>query len=89
MTTYIKQGFGFTVGYDFARATVDTPLAIDAGAFPKAGYVFGWIAGNPDSRLGFLRGNREGKVRVCVRKDGLGDAARDAAVDSALLAWER
>jgi antirestriction protein ArdC len=30
--TYIKQGFGFTVGYDFARARVDTPIEIDAGA---------------------------------------------------------
>jgi hypothetical protein len=67
----IKQGFGFKVGYDFARAAKDTPFAIDKGAFPKAGYAFGWIAGQPNSALGFMRGDRAGRVRVCVRLDGL------------------
>lgn len=73
MQTYIKAGFGFNVGYDFARAAADTPFEIDVGGFPKKGYLFGWIAGNPNSALGFLRGNRDGKVRVCVRQDGVGE----------------
>ena len=70
MTTYIKAGFGFNVGYDFARATVDTPLEIDERhPFPRKGYVYGWIKGNPYSNLGFLR---PALVSVCVRKDGVG-----------------
>jgi hypothetical protein len=71
MAMHIKQGFGFHVGYDFARAADDTAIEIDAGAFPQKGYVLGWIKGNPKSALGFLRGGRDGRVRVCVRKDGL------------------
>ena len=71
MKTRILQGFGFTVGQDFARARANIALEIDASAFPQKGYVFGWIAGDKASALGFLRGNAQGKVRVCVRKDGL------------------
>ena len=74
MATFIKAGFGFTVGYDFARATVDTPLAIDASLSGlKKGYVYGTIEGNPYSNLGFLRSSL---VRVCVRKDGVSEDAQ-------------
>lgn len=65
---YIKRGFGFTVGYDFARAVEDTPIELDAGgSHPRV--VYGWIAGNPDSKLGFMRAPR---IRVAVDRRDLG-----------------
>jgi hypothetical protein len=35
---YIKKGYGFAVGYDFARANEDTPIEvdIDRGGFAHA-----------------------------------------------------
>jgi hypothetical protein len=57
---YIGKGFGFTVGYDFARAAEDTPIEIDGS---DARTVYGYIAGDPESKLGFLRSPR---VRVRV-----------------------
>ena len=61
--TYIKTGHGFNVGQDFARAKEDTPIEIDC---ERAGYVYGYIAGDPSSSLGFMRHDR---IRVQVRKD--------------------
>jgi hypothetical protein len=58
--TYIMEGFGFNVGYDFARADRDIPIEIDGS---DARTVYGYIAGNPESTLGFLRSPR---VRVRV-----------------------
>lgn len=52
---YIKEGWGFNVGQDFARAVIDTPLDI---THTRGQYVYGTIAGNPDSKLGFLRPDR-------------------------------
>ncbi len=49
---YIKAGFGFTVGYDFARAAVDTPIEVDPAGYAEPGHVTGWIAGDPGSKLG-------------------------------------
>jgi hypothetical protein len=64
---FIKQGFGFTVGQDFARAVTDTPIEIDHKAkHPRC--IFGWIAGDKQSSHGFLRGGSSGKVRVMVDK---------------------
>ena len=63
----IKEGFGFTVGQDFARAASDTPFEVDpAVTHPRC--LYGWIAGNKDSKHGFLRGGSTGKVRVMVDK---------------------
>ena len=50
--TYIMKGFGFNVGYDFTRADRDIPIEIDA---EDARTVYGYIAGNPQSTLGFMR----------------------------------
>ncbi len=66
--TYIKQGYGFNVGQDFARAAQDTPIEIDPKAYSAPCDVIGYIAGNPDGTLGFLRSER---VRVRVQKSGL------------------
>lgn len=71
MAKFIKQGFGFDVGYDFARAVSDTPIELAPKEFAKPGFVIGYIAGDMQSRLGFMRRDR---VRVHVRKDGLGES---------------
>ena len=65
--TVSKKGFGFTVGQDFSRATVDIPIEIDESVkHPRC--VYGWIAGDKESKHGFLRGGYTGKVRVMVDK---------------------
>lgn len=69
MSAYIKAGFGFTVCQDFARAAADTPITLAPNEYAKPGHVIGYIAGNPQSPLAFLRPTR---VRVHVRKDGIG-----------------
>lgn len=61
--TFIPKGYGFNVGQDFARATEDTYLEVDT---KRDCWIYGYIAGNPQSSLGFLRPNR---VRVRVRCD--------------------
>ena len=66
--TVIKKGWGFNVGQDFAHATQDTPIEIDETAYAKPGCVVGYISGNPESPLGFLR---HPKVRVHVQKQAL------------------
>lgn len=65
--TYIKKGYGFNVGYDFARAWADLPIELTDG-YAKPGHVVGYIAGKPDSSLGFLRVAR---VYVHVQKSAL------------------
>ncbi len=64
MTLCIKEGYGFNVGLDFARAVRDTPIDVD---YKRAGYVYGYIAGNPTSSLGFMRSER---IRVQVQERG-------------------
>jgi hypothetical protein len=49
---YIKQGYGFNVGQDFARAAKDMPIEIRVR---QGGFTYGTIAGNPESILGFMR----------------------------------
>jgi hypothetical protein len=71
MVTYIKRGYGFNVGQDFARASED--LLINEPRLDR-GYIYGYIAGNPASSLGFLRPNR---VRVHVRQDCTGQCSND------------
>jgi hypothetical protein len=58
--THIMKGFGFNVGYDFTRADQDIPIEIDSEDIRT---VYGYIAGNPQSTLGFMRAPR---VRVRV-----------------------
>lgn len=57
---YIKQGYGFNVGLDFTRADKDIPIEID---YSSARTTYGYIVGNPESKLGFMR---DARVRVAV-----------------------
>jgi hypothetical protein len=66
---YIKQGFGFNVEQDFARAWADLPLReVTPADHPQ--YVHGVIDGNPASQLSFLR---RPIVRVYVKKSCIAD----------------
>jgi hypothetical protein len=79
MKTYIKSGWGFDVGQNFARATVDTPIEIAPQEYAKPGHVIGYLAENPASSLGFLKYGHNGKVRVHVRKDSIGENVAEVA----------
>jgi len=71
MAHFIKSGYGFDVGYDFARAGADMPIELAPKEYAKPGYVIGYVAGDSASRLGFMRAAR---VRVHVRKDAIGES---------------
>ncbi len=60
----IKAGWGITVGQNFTRLETDTPFELDATAQHPRCY-YGWIAGDPDHRLVFMRLLR---IRVMVDK---------------------
>jgi hypothetical protein len=66
--TYIKAGNGFDVEQDISRVTADTPIELAPAEYAKPGHVIGYIAGDPASKLGFMRSPR---VRVHVRRDGI------------------
>ena len=72
--THIKAGWGFNVGNDFARAKVDTPIELAPNEYAKPGNVIGYIAGDPDSPLGFMRSAR---VRVHVQRVALSDTTTE------------
>ena len=66
---YIKQGFGFRVEQDFARAWEDLSLReVTPADHPQ--YVYAVIDGKQDSALGFLR---RPSVRVYVCKSCIAD----------------
>ncbi len=65
MATYIKKGYGFNVNQDFARATEDTPIEVTA---VQGCWIYGYIAGNPQSSLGFMR---QPRIHIRVRNDCL------------------
>jgi antirestriction protein ArdC len=67
--TFIRAGYGFNVGYDFARLRVDTPIELAPNEFARPGEFIGYIAGDPTSSLGFLRAPR---VRVLITRAALG-----------------
>jgi hypothetical protein len=71
MSAYIRAGWGFTVGNDFARAKVDTPIEVDPKEYALPRHVVGYIAGDPNHALGFMRYKL---VRVHVSVDALGGA---------------
>ena len=68
--TIIKARYGFHVGQDFARLSVDTPIELAPLEYAKPGHVIGYIQGNKNSSLGFLRTDR---VRVHVSRDCLSE----------------
>ena len=68
MATFIKSGWGFDVGLDFTRATADMPIELAPKEYAKPGHVIGYVSGNPESKLGFMRAPR---IRVHCRKDGI------------------
>ena len=71
MTTYLKAGYGFDVGFDFARAERDEPIELAPSEYAKPGCIIGYIAGRKDHPLGFMRADR---VRVhCRRQDIIGN----------------
>ena len=68
--THIKAGYGFNVGQNFDRAIVDIPIELAPSEYAQPGYAIGYIAGDPNSRVAFLRSS--GRVRVRVIKSGIG-----------------
>ncbi len=64
----IKKGWGFNVEQNFSRTAQDTPITLDLDAYANPGCVIGWIDGNPDHPLGFMR---HGKIRVHIDKQAL------------------
>ena len=76
MKTYIKQGWGFDVGQNFARAVIDTPIELsekEHSGSPR--FAIGYIAAIPSSTLGFLRIGDKGRIRVRVDRASLGQFA--------------
>jgi hypothetical protein len=71
-TATLIAGWGFDVGQDFARAETDTPIELAPDEFAKPGHVIGYIKGDLQSPLGFLRRTR---VRVHVTKQALKELA--------------
>ncbi len=66
--TFIRKGWGFHVGQDFARATRDTPIELAPDEYAERGSVIGYIEGDPKHSLGFMRHKR---VRVHVQRQAL------------------
>ena len=69
---YIKEGCGFTVGQDFARAPCDMAIELAPKEYAKPGHVIGYVTGRPMSPLSFMRAPR---VRVHVRRDLIAERA--------------
>lgn len=69
MKTFIQKGYGFDVGQDFTRAQNDLEIRLAPEEYAKPGYVIGYIAPMPASKLGFLRQGKE--IRVHVQKQAI------------------
>lgn len=65
--SYIKQGYGFYVNQDFARAAKDISFQFKD---QRGQDVYGYISGDPSSKLGFLRPER---ILVRTRRDCISD----------------
>jgi hypothetical protein len=66
---YIRAGYGFHVGYDFARAWDNLPIELAPSEHATPRHVIGYIAGKPDAPVQFLRA---ACIRVHVCKDHIG-----------------
>lgn len=69
-THYIRAGYGFDVGYDFARAWDNLPIELAPQEHAAPRHVIGYIAGKMDSPLAFLR---QPRIRVHVAKSSIGE----------------
>jgi hypothetical protein len=69
MNAYIRAGYGFDVGYDFARAWDNLPIELAPAENAAPRHIIGYISGDPNSKLGFLRDKR---IRVHVPKTAIG-----------------
>ncbi len=79
MSTYfIRKGYGFDVGRNFARAGVDTPITLAPDEHALKGYAIGYIAENPSSNLGFLKYGTKGLIRCHVLQSSLGQSEGNA-----------
>ena len=61
MQHIIQSGCGYNVGHDFNRTSEPTLIDITDR---RGQYVYGYIKGNPQSKLGFMRADR---IRVQVQ----------------------
>lgn len=71
VTPFLRSGWGFDVGQNFARAAKDTPCEIAPNEYAKPGHVIAYIPENPESSLGFLRYGSGGKVRIHARRESI------------------
>lgn len=78
----LKKGWGFEVGQNFARAPEDTPIRITE-EYARPGHVIGYIAGFPDHALGFMRGDKNGDVRIHVTLNAIEGEEENDHVDLA------
>lgn len=60
---FIKEGWGFDVGPNFARTKERTPIELAPTERAMPGHVTGYIKGDQTSPLSFMRGER---IRVHV-----------------------
>ena len=68
-TPYIRAGYGFDVGYDFARAWDNLPIELAPTEHAAPRHIIGYIEGKADHPCGFLR---EKRIRVHVCKNHIG-----------------
>ena len=68
--TMIKKGWGFDVGGNFARAKEDIPIELAPNEYAKPHHVIGYISGDKNHSLGFMRYPR---IRVHVKREALQD----------------
>lgn len=70
---FITAGWGFDIGQDFDCAIIDIPCRVAPSEYAKPGHVIAYIAADPESRVGFLRGPKGGEIRVHVLKRAIGE----------------
>lgn len=67
---YLKKGFGFNVDGNFARAKDDLEIELAPKEYAKSGHIIGYISGDPNSALSFMRSKR---IRVHVLKSAISE----------------
>lgn len=72
-THILKQGYGFDVGQNFARAPKDIPAIIEPNQTGQN--IFAFIPEDPQSPLGFMRRGINGLIRIHTRRDAFVEVA--------------